>query len=91
MEAWTIMHSQLPSATRLLFLDLAWLISRTGLFQPPGMRGGCIGSGEEAALPCLRLEHECLLTILWAVPVIGTALLRWQLPHLELVAGDATP
>lgn len=41
------------------------------------MRGGCIGSSEGAALPCLRLEHEWLLAILWAVPVIrhGTALL----------------
>lgn len=43
----------------------------------PAPRDGCIGNGEEAALPCLRLEHECLLAILWAVPVIrhGTALL----------------
>lgn len=57
--------------------DLAWLTSGPGPFQPPGMRGGCTGSSEEAAQPCLRLEHEWLLAILGAVPVIrhGTALL----------------
>lgn len=79
MEAWIIsvlcFHNAPPP--RLLFLAPAWLISHLGLLQPPRMWGGCIGSSEEAALPCLRLEHEWLLAILWAVPVIrhGTALL----------------
>lgn len=77
LDYFCIMFPQCPSTTRLLFLAPAWLISHPGLLQPPGMWGGCIGSSEEVALPCLHLEHEWLLAILWAVPVIrhGTALL----------------
>lgn len=91
LEHLCIMFAHLPSTPRLLFLDLAWLIARTGLLQPLGMRGGCIGSGEEAAVPCLRLSMNACSQSCGLFRLSGTALLCWQLPRLELVAGDATP
>lgn len=42
--------------TSLLFFDLAWLISRSGLFLSPGTWGDCLHSREEEALPCLHFR-----------------------------------